>query len=31
MFMGLFVWWCVLMPVMYQCCFFLNDIAVLLL
>jgi hypothetical protein len=30
-FMGLFVWWCVLRPVMYQWCFFLNDIAVLLL
>jgi hypothetical protein len=29
--MGLFVWWCLLRPVMYQCCFFLYDIAVLLL
>jgi hypothetical protein len=31
LFMGLFVWWCVLRPIMYQFCFFLNDIAVLLL
>jgi hypothetical protein len=31
LFLGLFVWWCVLRPVLYQCCFFLNDIAVLLL
>jgi hypothetical protein len=31
LFMGLFVCWCVLRPVMYQCCFFLYDIAVLLL
>jgi hypothetical protein len=31
LFMGLFVWWCVLWPVMYECCFFLHDIAVLLL
>jgi hypothetical protein len=31
LFVGLFVWWCVLRPIMYQCCFFLNDIAMLLL
>jgi hypothetical protein len=31
LFMGLFVWWCVVRPVMYHCCFFLYDIAVLLL
>jgi hypothetical protein len=31
LFLGLFVWWCVLRPVLYQCRFFLNDIAVLLL
>jgi hypothetical protein len=30
-FRGLFVWWCMLLPIMYQCCFFLHDIAVLLL
>jgi hypothetical protein len=28
---GLFVWWCMLRAVMYQCYFFLYDIAVLLL
>jgi hypothetical protein len=31
LFIGLFAWWCVLRPVMYQCYLFLNDIAVLLL
>jgi hypothetical protein len=31
LFLGLFVWWCVLRPVMYHCCLFLYDIAVLLL
>jgi hypothetical protein len=28
---GFFVWWCLLRRVMYQCYFFLYDIAVLLL